>query len=126
MLFLLNDSVFDLAAAELSLPSAAFRYRRLSVDFVSSLGAELFSENPRLAANEPDRATRLALMITAVAPKINAALFLAPSKNCSPQSVSVRLERVPLAVIDELFASQRAGELTPWQADRRVWNRLAA
>ena len=119
-------SVFDLAAAELSLPAAAYRYRRLSVDFVSGLGAELFSENPRLAASDPDRATRLALMITAVALKINAALFLAPAKLCSPQSVSVRLESVPSAVIAELFASQSAGELTPWQADRRVWNRLAA
>ncbi|MHB8530857.1 MAG: hypothetical protein ACYC8V_15265 [Caulobacteraceae bacterium] len=126
MLFLINEAVFDLSAAGLSLAGSAHRYRRLSLEFVQSLGAELFAEDPRLAANDPDRALRLAKMIAAVAPRVNAAQFLAPTRNCPPASVAVRFEAVPAAVIAALHAHQVAGTLTPWLADRQVWRRLAA
>ncbi len=126
MLFLINDSVFDLANAELSLPAAAYRYRRLSLEFIGSLGAELFSEDPRLAANDSERALRLAVMIAAAAPRINAAQFLAPTRRCPPRSVTIRFETVAPDVLVELYAKQKSGALTPWLIDSRVWGRLAA
>jgi hypothetical protein len=126
MLFLINESVFDLARTELSLPAAAHRYRRLSLEFVGTLGAELFAENPRLGKQEPERAMRLAVMIAATAPRINAAQFLAPERGCSPQTVGVRFETVAKSVLAGLWEKQQAGAVTAWLADSQVWRRLAA
>jgi hypothetical protein len=57
---------------------------------------------------------------------INAALFLAPHENCSPNDVTVRFVACEFEVMADLWNLQRAGELGPLTADRRVWRRLAA
>jgi uncharacterized protein (DUF433 family) len=126
MLFLLNDVVLDLAKAELSPGEAAHRYRRLNLDYVESLGAELFADYPTLQTSDPERALRLAAMITAVAPRFNAALFVAPSFGCDPKEVDARFDRVELSVLDELRRDQADGRPIAVSADREVWRRLAA
>jgi hypothetical protein len=126
MLFLMNDVVLDLALDALGPRAAAHRYRRLSLDFVTGLGAELYGEIPLLHAVAPERARRLGVMITAKAPRINAALFLAPHAGCDPDEVTCRLDRIALSTMDSLFRRQQAGELTPLVADAEVWKRLAA
>ncbi|HEY5072476.1 MAG TPA: hypothetical protein VII63_10645 [Caulobacteraceae bacterium] len=126
MLFLLNDVVLDLTKAELSPGEAAHRYRRLSLDYVESLGAELFADCPRLQKTDPDRAVRLATMIVAIAPRINAALFVSPALGCDPLEVSARFDRVGLEVLDQLRRDQNDGKSIGFSADRAVWRRLAA
>ncbi len=126
MLFLLNDVVLNLAEDALGPRAAAHRYRRLSIEFVSALGAELYADFPLLQTTAPARARRLAVMIVARAPTVNAALFVAPARGCAPEEVSVRFDRVGLTTMDDLFRRQLAGELTNLVADTQVWKRLAA
>ena len=126
MLFLLNDTVLDLALAELSPGEAAGRYGRLSLDYVESLGAELYADYPKLQVTDPERALRLAAMIVAVAPRINAALFVSPAFGCDPRDVSARFDRVGLSLLDTLRREQLTANPSPFAADREVWRRLAA
>jgi hypothetical protein len=126
MLFLMNDVVLDLDTVDLAPPAAAERYRRLSLDYVSSLGRELFAEHPLLQCTAPERAARLAVMIMAKSPDINAALFVAPSYHCPVDQVSVRYTQIGLDVMGVLYNRQQAGKLTNVVADREVWRRLAA
>lgn len=126
MLFLMNDVVLNLETVDMAPPAAARRYRRLSLDYVSSLGRELFAEHPLLHATAPERAARLAVMIVAKAPDINAALFVAPAFNCPLDQVSVRYARISPQIMGQLYKRQKSGELTNLVADRQVWRRLAA
>jgi hypothetical protein len=126
MLFLMNDVVLDLADDELGPRAAAHRYRRITLDFVKGLGAELYAQLPLLQTVSPERARRLAVMIVAKSPRINAALFVAPRTGCAPRDVSVRLDHIGLSTMSALFRRQQAGELTNLVADRQVWKRLAA
>jgi hypothetical protein len=126
MLFLMNDVVLNLDAVSPSPRAAAWRYRRLSLDFITELGAELFSEHPLMHVHAPERAGRLAAMIMAKDAAINAALFVAPSFNCPPEQVSVRLTTISLEMMGQLYQRQQLGKLTNLEADRHVWRRLAA
>ena len=75
----------------------------------------------------PERACRLALLLLAKAPDINAALFVAPSVRCRPDQVITRFANLPMEVMATLLEiSKSEGGLTAVQADREVWRRLAA
>ena len=126
MLFLLNDSVFNLDAVALAPPVAARRFGRLSLDFVGQLGAELFAEQPLLHKTSPEQAHRLAALIVAKAPEINAALFVATAKGCPVEQVAVRYAQISFDVMGCLYARQQEGALSHLEADRQVWRRLAA
>jgi hypothetical protein len=126
MLFLMNDVVLNLDAAAPSPRASAWRYRRLTLDFICELGAELYAEFPLLQTTAPERAARLAAMITAKDSTINAALFVAPAVGCEIDEVSVQLQTVSPEMMAELYARQQAGGLTNLEADRQVWRRLAA
>jgi len=126
MLFLMNDVVLDLDTVDLTPSAAAERYRRLSLDYVSELGRELYAEHPLLQYEAPERAARLAVMIVAKDPDINAALFVAPSFHCRPDQVSARFIGIFPDVMRALHQRQHAGKLTNLVADREVWKRLAA
>ncbi|HZK99100.1 MAG TPA: hypothetical protein VFC47_04295 [Caulobacteraceae bacterium] len=126
MSFLLNDVVLELEGAELSPSAAGLRYRRLSLDFVNGLASELYAQDPRLQVTQPARARRLAIMIAAVAPRINAALFVAPAVGCEPDAVYSRFETISPALMSALMARQRAGALNGLIVDRQIWRRLAA
>jgi hypothetical protein len=126
MLFLLNDQVLRLERAKLAPPLDAERFRRLSFEFVCDLGCELFAEDPLLLRSSPARAERLAALIAAKTPQINAALFVAPDYGCSPEMVSTRFAEISFENMCWLYQHQQAGLLTKLVADRQVWRRLAA
>lgn len=126
MLFLMNEVVLNLDALDLAPPVTAARFAKLTLPFVSELGAEMFSEEPLLQRVAPERAMRLAALIVAKRPDINAALFVAPSRGCPPAQVQSRYAAIGLEVMGVLYQRQQHGALTTLEADRQVWRRLAA
>jgi len=126
MLFLLNDVVLNLDTNQLAPPLNGGQFASLRLDTVSALGAELYAAEPLLHRNNHDRAKRLAGLITVKAPQINAALFIAPAKNCSPKQVAFRFAQVDFALISSLYARQQDKALDTVYVDSSVWKRLAA
>ena len=126
MLFLMNDVVFSFDAGELAPPMARDRFAKLSLAYVGELGKELYAAEPLLHMKDPERAMRLASLIIAKAPDINAALFIAPGRGCLVELVQVRYAQIGLEVMGALLQRQKAGSLTNVEADRQVWRRLAA
>ena len=126
MLFLLNDVVFDLDAACPVTPGDARRFETLGLDYVLELGCELYAEDPLLHFDRPERAKRLATLIIAKAPSINAALFVAPAYGCAPEDVTIRYANVDFEVMARLSTRQNEGQLDTVWTDRQVWRRLAA
>ena len=126
MLFLLNDVILNLDAALKPPPLDARAMDALSLAAIERLGAELYAEEPLLHRKDEARAIRLALLIATKKSEINAALFAAPAKNCSPELVQVRYATLSLEAMAGLYAEHRANLLTPFTADRQVWRRMAA
>ena len=126
MLFLLNDVVFDLDEASPVTPGDARRFETLELDYALELGCELFSEDPMLHLNDPQRARRLAWLIHDRSPEVNAALFAAPAAGCDPSLVEPRFCTLPDTVMRQLKASAAKGKLNARTADRAVWMRMAA
>jgi hypothetical protein len=122
----MNEVVLNLDAIDLTPPVAARRFARLTLPFVNQLGAEMFSEEPLLHRVAPDRARRLAALIIAKQPDINAALFIAPGRGCAVEQVQSRFCAIGFEVMGLLYERQRQGALTTLEADRQVWRRLAA
>jgi hypothetical protein len=126
MLFLMNEVVLSLDAIDLAPPVASERFAKLTLPFVSQLGAELFSEEPLLPRLAPERARRLAALIIAKQPAVNAALFVAPARGCPVEQVQCRYASLGFEVMGLLYDRQQKGSLTTLEADRQVWRRLAA
>ena len=126
MLFLMNDVVLGFDASELTPPVTRDRFAQLSLVQVGELGKELFAAEPLLHHKDVERAQRLAALIVAKAPDINAALFVAPGRGCRVDDVQVRYAQLSLEVMGALMHRQKAGALTNAEADRQVWRRLAA
>ena len=126
MLFLLNDVVLSLDVAELAPPITRDRFAKVSLNYVAKLGQELYAAEPLLHHKDPDKAQRLAALLIAKAPEINAALFIAPSRGCLVDQVQVRYAQLGLEVMGALLERQKAGALSNLEADRQVWRRLAA
>ncbi|MFO1013638.1 MAG: hypothetical protein U1E50_07735 [Caulobacteraceae bacterium] len=126
MLFLLNDVILRLDASHLAPPLAAEQFRALSFNFVDRLGRELFAEQALMQYSMPRRASRLAALIMAKEPMVNAALFVAPTFQCPPDQVQSRYAQVSFEIMGNLWERQRSGKLTNIIADRQVWRRLAA
>jgi hypothetical protein len=126
MLFLLNDVILSLDAAELAPPLTRDRFAKVSLNYVAKLGQELYAAEPLLHHKDPEKAQRLAALIVAKAPEINAALFIAPSRGCLVDQVQVRYAQLGLEVMGSLLGRQKSGGLSNLEADRQVWRRLAA
>ena len=126
MLFLLNDRILDLSTRGFEQPLDPARFHALSLSYVVKLGQELFSESPLLHRDEPERAKRLAMLIAAKAPQVNAALFSAPAQGCRPDEVTSKFANLDIEVMASLTLRERQGELNPVTADREVWRRMAA
>jgi hypothetical protein len=126
MLFLLNDVVLRLDGVAMEGPLDAPRLERLAFPAILRMGQELFSREPLLQRTNPERARRLGALISAKAPMVNAALFVAPALDCSPAEVTVRFVACQFEVMAELLTLQRDGDLDAVAADRRIWRRLAA
>ena len=126
MLFLLNDVVLSFDHRDATPPLEAKRFRALTLRSVLRLGSEMFSEEPLLHHDDPERARKLAMLILAKHPEVNAALFVAPRRGCGPEQVVSRLAQVSIDVMGALHTRYSHGELTPVAADREVWRRMAA
>ena len=126
MLFLLNDVMLNLGTAGATPPLDARSMLALTYPAIERMGREMFSQEPLLHRKDPERAIRLATLIAAKQPEVNAALFAAPSKGCSPELVQVRYASLSLETQGALLLEHRAGALTPLIADRQVWRRMAA
>jgi len=126
MLFLLNDVVLNLSGMSLSPKLGTKALNALSFNVVSLLGQELYSEEPLLHFDRPERAKRLALLIVAKAPAINGALFVAPRYGCAPEEVALRYANVDFEVMARLSKRQDEGLMDAVWIDRQVWRRLAA
>ena len=126
MLFLLNDVVLRLDGVAMDAKLDGQRMLRLSFPAILRMGQELFAREPLLPRTNPERARRLCALITAKAPMINAALFVAPTLDCSPAEVTVRFVACQFEVMAELHTLQRDGGLDAVIADRKIWRRLAA
>ena len=126
MLFLLNDVVLSLDGRELTPPVTRARFAKVSLRYVGELGCEMFAEEPLLHMQDATRAQRLAALIIAKAPEVNAALFVAPGRGCKPQDVQMRYAQIGPEIMGALFERQKVGTLTNIEADRQVWRRLAA
>ena len=126
MLFLLNDVVLSVDTAELALPLAYDQFAKVSLSYVGKLGQELYAAEPLLHLKDPEKAHRLAALIMAKSPDINAALFIAPSRGCLADQVQTRYAQLSFEVMGSLFQQQKLGGLSNVEADRQVWRRLAA
>lgn len=126
MLFLMNDLIIGLDGAALGQGLGKAHLERLGLPTVLAMGQELFATEPRLQHTGLERARRLATLIYAASPKVNAALFLAPKPNCPPSQVTVRLLDVGFEVIGGLYALQRRGALDTMKVHQAVWMRQAA
>jgi hypothetical protein len=126
MLFLLNDTLLDLDAHRPQQPLDGARFQALSLAYLIKLGQEMFAESPLLQRHDAKRASRLAMLIVAKAPEVNAALFMAPSRGCRPDQVATRFASLGIDVMGALYAKERDGLLNPVTADREVWRRMAA
>jgi len=126
MYFLLNDAVLNLQDDDLAPAALTRRFGSIGFDYVRTLGQELFAEQPLLQHDHPQRAKKLAALINAKQPTINAALFVAPAHGCRPDQVGVRFASLDLPTIANLQRAQSSGRLDAVIADREVWRRLAA
>lgn len=126
MYFLMNEVVLSLDQIGFPRRMTASRFKALSFSAVLRLGQELYAEFPLLHYDRPGRALRLAALLTAKAPAVNGALFLAPRFGCAPSEVTVRLANTSMEVMMELYHRQQDGHLDTVSADRQVWRRLAA
>jgi hypothetical protein len=122
----LNDVVLNLNDLRLGPRQASRGFQALSVDDVTRMGQELYAEHPLLHTSHRPRAMRLAALVAAKTPTINAALFVAPAFDCAVDEVVVRYMTLGPHIMQQLAARQSAGELDVRSADRQVWRRLAA
>ncbi|WP_304169989.1 hypothetical protein, partial [Phenylobacterium aquaticum] len=126
MLFLMNDVVLDLDNPKFAPKAMSRRFDALSFNAVTRLGQELYAEEPLLHLTRPDRAKRLAALILAKAPAINAAQFIATRFGGASQDVLVSYRQVDGVVMAQLSLRQDEGELDTLHTDSKVWRRLAA
>jgi len=124
MMFLLNDTVLMLE--NVRPPLDPVRFRALSASFMLKLGAEAYAEKPLLHHTDPVMAQRLASLIVAKTPEVNAALFVAPSLNCNPEHVLTKVASLSIDLMADLHRRQKDNALTTVVADSLVWRRMAA
>ena len=126
MLFLLNDVILNLGAGVKAPPLDQRAMDALSFNAVACLAQEMFAADPLVHRRDPERAARLALLITRKQPEVNAALFVAPAAGCSPEAVVTRYAGLSIEAMANLLNEHKAGRLTPAVADSHVWKRMAA
>lgn len=126
MLFLLNDRVLHVDERDLNGPLSSAVVDRLTPECVEMLGAELFAAEPLLHTRNPDLARKLAVLIAAKHPGVNAAHFFAEAEGCDPETVEARFASLDAPVLRSLKQRQADGALTPLEADQRVWRRYDA
>jgi len=126
MLFLLNDVVLEIEGVRLPPRLDASSLEAMPFESLRRMGQELFAEDPRLQYEDRGRAQRLAALIAAKAPGVNAALFVAQTFDAPADEVHAQFAVVDDPLMADLEDRQREGRLDMVAADRRVWRRLHA
>lgn len=126
MLFLLNDTILSLDLEQLSEAPVGASLSAMSFGQVIALGQEMFAGSPRLQHISESGPKRLATLIAAKKPEINAALFSAPALGCAPQAVTVRFATLSIEMIHEMKGLHDQGRLSKVLVDYHVWGKLRA
>ncbi len=126
MLFLLNDIIINIDLDTLASAPVASSLGTMSFAQITALGQEMFAGSPRLQHISESSPSRLATLISAKKPEINAALFSAPAAGCPPASVTVRFASLSLALMLDLNTFQERGLLNKVLVDFHVWGKLQA
>ena len=126
LLFLMNDVILNIDPKETPSSLDSARFHALSLSFVIKLGQELYAQHPLLQKTHPEKAAKLAVLLAAKSPEINAALFVAPAIGCPPEEVGTRFCSLSFDIMAVLQSRQNDGSLTAVAADREVWRRMAA
>lgn len=129
MLFLFNETVFDLGDVvsilkdgTIPLPSAQFE--TLTTAHLTSLLREALYVDPMMATKKADRTKHLAALIAYRAPGANALLGVRPDGASGPDDVGLRFANVPMVILTYLWKRQNEGVLDPAIINEEVWNRV--
>lgn len=126
MLFLLNDVVFKLDPPSPAPLKDERRFVPLGLDSIVELACELFAEHPELQRTHPERARRLAWLLSHKSEGLNAALFTAPEQGCEPALVEPHFCILPKPTMDQLHRRAQKGEALRTATERDIWGLVAA
>ncbi len=123
MLFLMNDWVMQFDQKALVEDLVGFNVRDITFPQVLVLGQELYAEEPQLHLRQPAQARKLAALVMAKQPEVNAVLFVPPHQGCNPRDVTVRYCAVAFDLLAQLLKVQETQKNGAW-ANKEVWNKL--
>ncbi len=130
MLFLLNDTVYDIGDIDDTIanktrfltPAAPASIKAKST---VELGRALFFHCPAGSRPQPEALEALCAHLAANA-HVNAALFVRPEDASDPEDVMLRLADVELPILSHLFGLQGGGRrLDPAIVNSSVWSAAA-
>jgi hypothetical protein len=127
MLFLLNDTIFELGGAHVFAARLVPPGRRLGdVRLAQAIGIAqtAFFENPDFYRANADLA-RACCWLLAAHNDITGALFLKPAAARGPAEVTWRMASVSFPTLGGLMARQREGRLTAADVNQSVWLKAA-
>ncbi|SDM05793.1 hypothetical protein [Maricaulis salignorans] len=129
MLFLFNETVFDLGdlvsvLQDGTIPLPAAQFETLTTGHLTLLLREALFVDPLMATNKPDRTKHLAALIAYRAPGANAVLGVRPAGATGPDDVGLRFANVPMIILTYLWKRQKDGALDPEVINEEVWHRV--
>lgn len=123
MLFLMNDWVMQFDQKAMVEDLINFNVRDITFPQVLVLGQELYANEPQLHHLQPAQARKLAALVMAKQPEVNAVLFIPPHQGCNPKDVKVRYCNVAFDMLAQLLKVQESQRSGAW-ANKEVWNKL--
>jgi hypothetical protein len=126
LFFLLNDLILDIDTERMSHPLDDERFAALTIEYVAYLGQEMFAQDPQAHRRNPERAKRLAYLITLKRPRVNAAQFFATVSSGAPETVETDFKSINEIVLGAMYQQQMMGMLNASKVDQEVWHRMAA
>lgn len=129
MLFLFNETVFDLGdlvsvLKDGTIPLPTSQFETLSPAHLKAVLREALYVDPLMATHKPDRTQHLAALIAYRAPGANAVLGVRPDGARSPDDVGLRFANVPMVILTYLWKRQNEGVLQPETINEEVWHRV--
>ncbi len=126
LFFLLNDLILDLDAERMTNPLDDERFSALTIDYIAFLGQEMFAQDATAHRRNPERAKRLAYLITLKRPRVNAAQFFPTVSGGGPDTVETDFKSINDVVLGAMYQQQMMGMLNASKVDQEVWQRMAA
>lgn len=124
MLFLMNDWVMQFDQKAMIEDLVGQDIRDVTFAQVLVMGQGLYARDPQLHRRQPLQARRLAALVMAKQPDVNAVLFHAPYADCHPRDVVVRYCAVGFDLLAQLLKLQDLHKRGSW-ANTEVWNKLS-